>query len=354
MHKSRSTIAILAMAALVASIPSSSFAKAKSNEESSAGKILLFIDLETVDGRAEKRFQPKPLPPMGESSLPYSDADISRLSSEAQGQAIEANRKIREQNYAAKRSILWENYEEQVKHQKAMIQRYQNTTVGRHLLVARDWFAGSMGEYAEFFEVIHRMDQDKANFESEIKGDGLEISAGEYIAILIFADPSMKTKEMQFPGAAVVTRTVCSLTVTLEVQTLDGRVVYSKNLEASETSSESNAAVSSGTDDLVAKTMRTAIDKAAEAIADHFTCELTVSVKGPKGDEDFDEDEVELTLDGESISADEGVRVAKGTHTLVAEIDGYEQKGGTKITVKKDMEKKIVFKKVAEESSSDE
>ena len=57
MHKSRSTIANLAMAALVASIPSPSFAKAKPNEESSAGKILLFIDLETVDGRAEKRFR---------------------------------------------------------------------------------------------------------------------------------------------------------------------------------------------------------------------------------------------------------------------------------------------------------
>lgn len=56
-------------------------------------------------------------------------------------------------------------------------------------------------------------------------------------------------------------------------------------------------------------------------------CDVTIKVKGPAGDEEFDADSATITLAGEeefSPSAGEPEKVPQGKYTLTVEIDGYE------------------------------
>ena len=340
---------VLATAVLLAAATPAFAAKNKVGEKQSEdpGKILLLIDLETVDSRADNRFQPKPIPLMGETALPYSQADLASVPADKAAMMVEANDREKARLFEIKRDLAWMRYVEQVAHQKAMIAKYQGTQTGRHLFVARDWFASAlMEDYAEFLSVIHRMDTDKAEFEKEIKDDMGDVVAGEYLAIVVLDDPIMKTKEMDLPGATTIARTICTIRATAEVQTLDGRVVFSKNVEGKATGRESNASRSSGSDDLVGKAIEDAIGKAGKAVAGHFVCEVTVEVKGPKGDEDFDPDEVDIEIDGESVSDGDSVTVLKGVpHEIVASCDGYRQKGKPRFTVNKDKTIKIVMGK---------
>ena len=342
---------LLAAAALLGAAPSASAAKDKGKDKGTdgPGKILLFIDLETVDSRADNRYQPKPMPLMGETALPYSQAELASIPAERVAAAEAANEAVRSRNFAAKTAVAWERYAEQVEHQKAMIAKYQGTQAGRHLFVARDWFASAiMEDYAEFLTVIHRMDTDKAEFEKAIKDDTGEVMAGEYLAIVVLDDPITKTKEMDFPGATTVARTICTLRATAEVQTLDGRVVYSKTVEGTATGRESNASRSSGSDDLVGKAIEDALGKAGKAVAAHFVCDVTVEVKGPKGDDDFDPDEVDVEIDGESVSDGDDVTVLKNVpHEITASCDGYRQKGKTRFTANKDKTVKVVMAKAS-------
>lgn len=347
----------LALATLVAAAPSAFAAKDKGKDKSAdgPGKILLFIDLETVDSRADNRYQPKPMPMMGETALPYSQADLASAPADKAAMMIEANDREKARLFSAKTAIVWERYQEQVSHQKDMIAKYQGTQTGRHLFVARDWFASAlMEDYAEFITVIHRMDSDKAEFEKAIKDDTSEVVAGEYLAIVVLDDPITKTTEMDFPGATTVSRTICTLRATAEVQTLDGRVVYSKNVEGKATGRESNASRSSGSDDLVGKAIEDALGKAGKAVAGHFVCDVTVEVKGPKGDEDFDPDEVDVEIDGQSVSDGDDVTVLRDVpHEITASCDGYRQKGKTRFTANKDKTVKVVMEKASDDDGGD-
>lgn len=324
--------------------------KAGGDDAKSAEKILLSIEVETVDSRADNRYQPKPMPLISEAALPYSQAQLNSMPAERVVAAEAANEATRARNFAAKTAVAWERYQEQVAHQKAMIAKYQGTQTGRHLFVARDWFASAiMEEYGEFITVIHRMDTDKAECEKAIKDDMSEATAGQYLAIVVLDDPIMKTTEMDFPGATTVARTICTLRATAEVQMLDGQVVYSKMVEGKATGRESNAVRTSGSDDLVGKAIEDALGKAGKAVAEHFVCDVTVEVKGPKGDEDFDPDEVDIEIDGSSVSDGDDVTVLKGVpHEIIATCDGYRQKGKTRFTANKDKTIKVVMEKATD------
>ncbi len=57
------------------------------------------------------------------------------------------------------------------------------------------------------------------------------------------------------------------------------------------------------------------------------SCELTVKIKGPQGDADFDPDSATITLSGEeefSPSNGEPEKVPQGKYTLTVEMDGYQ------------------------------
>lgn len=64
-----------------------------------SGKILLFCDIETVDSRADNRYQPKPMPMMGESALPHSESELASLDPERMAIAIAENDAVRKRNF---------------------------------------------------------------------------------------------------------------------------------------------------------------------------------------------------------------------------------------------------------------
>jgi len=73
---------------------------------------------------------------------------------------------------------------------------------------------------------------------------------------------------------------------------------------------------------------------------------VTVEVKGPKGDEDFDPDEVDVEIDGSSVSNGDEVTVLRDVpHEITASCDGYRQKGKTRFTANKDKTVKVVMEK---------
>lgn len=345
----------LVLAVLLGAVAPSAFAAGKEKKSDEPGKILFFVDVETVDTRADKRFKEPNLPRMSETALPYSQSDLAKMPADRLERAEAANDAVRRQNFEAKQTIAWQRYVNLQSRQKALINKYQGTEFGRHIFVARDWFASAlMEEYGEYFSVIHRMDMDKAEFEKAIKDDTGDEVAGQYLAIVILADPMTKTKEMVFPGDVTVARTICTLQATIEIQELDGRVVYSKTVEGSANIRESNSYTSSGSDDLVGKAIRDALKKAGSAVGDYFICDVTIEVKGPKGDEDFEPDDVDIEVDGVSYSNGDDVTVLKGTsHTIEASYDGYCMKSKNTFKVKKSKTIKVVMEKEVPAEAAD-
>lgn len=339
----------LVLAVLLGAVAPSAFAAGKEKKSDDPGKILFLIDVETVDTRADKRFKEPNMPRMGETALPYSQGDLAKMPADRLTTAEAANQAVRDQNFRAKQAIAWNRYNDLESRRKALINKYQGTEAGRHMLVARDWFASALMEkYSEYFSVIHRMDMDKAEFEKAIKDDTGDEVAGQYLVIVVLADPMTKTKEMDFTGGVTIARTICTVQATVEIQELDGRVVFSKTVEGSAKIRESNSSRSSGSDDLTGQAYRDALKKAGEAVGDYFICDVTIEVKGPKGDEDFEPDDVDVEIDGVSYSNDDEVMLLKGTtHNIDANCEGYSMKSKNTFTVKKSKTIKVVMEKKA-------
>lgn len=312
---------------------------------------LLFTTVETPDTRSDK-FQEGPTPPMQE--LPYNDAQLNKLNEEALEAALAANNAVILRNNALKAQIFLEEYARRVKQQDEIIKKAKSTEVGRNLILARDGFAGAMNDYSDLFRYVYRVDDEVAQKEKFYSGaSAVDVEDSTYYVKLVLYDPSQESKAITTGGGNTLTKRTTTQRITVLVQDMRNVVVFSKNVEASIADGASSVVMATGTDDVTGKALNKCLESCAKAIADKFSAELIIKVKGPKGDGDFPEDEVSINVDGKSVSAGEVIRLSKGTHSVTLSLDGYATIDKN-LTLDKNTKKTFTMRKPAKDEASKE
>lgn len=229
-------------------------------------------------------FEPIPMPPMDEKQLPYSPADMALMSPEAQQAAVLANDRVRQDNYELQRSVFLDNYRKLVQRQEETERNAMGTRYGRAMKLARDYFTAELAQYGEFFDVLHRMDQATALRESQFSSGEVDFAESTYFVRLILGDLIQTSSKLPMEGGLVLTRSRDSLPLTVQVQDLNGRMVFAKNLEPVITSSTHNVTISSGNEDIEGKLIRQGCQEAAEAIAGYFRSKMAREIEAQSKD----------------------------------------------------------------------
>ena len=328
-------------------------AVARAAEGDAGGKVVLRLSsIETADTRVDKAFDIKPLPPVNETTLPYTEAMLANLSGRRLHDALDENARVRHENNAAKRAIFMKRFLIMEKRQKDMLEKYQNTPLGRYIVTAGDLFVGEMGPYLDKIALFHQMDMAESAMQAELRDDAVDFNEKAYFIKLVLQSQDDRNRELQMPGGLTVNKHECQMVVTVEVEDYGGNIIFSKNVEESITINATSAGASSGGDAIIRKTLKKAMATCAKEIDAYFTASVEFEIVGPKNDEDFDENAVTVSIDGEEVDCEEVIRLTKGTHEVKAELDGYHQKGSSSIKFDKSGKKKIVMlkdKKAVEE-----
>lgn len=283
---------------------------------------LLFTTVETPDTRSDK-YQEVPTPPMQEK--PYNDAQLQKLRGEALEEALRKNNDVILANNTLKAAVFLDQYIRRVKQQDAILEKAKNTEAGRNLILVRDWFAGSMSKYSDLFLCVFRVDDEVAQKEKFYTGaNAADVENSTYFVKLVIGDPSQESKSIPTSGGNTLTKRTTTQLITVLVQDMRNTLVFSENIEASIADGSSSVVMATGTDDVNGKALRKCLNSCAESIANKFSVELTIKIKGPKAEEDFAEDEVNIRVDGKPVSTGEAIRLAKGTHRFTLDMDGYK------------------------------
>ena len=142
--------------------------------------------------------------------------------------------------------------------------------------------------------------------------------------------------------------------ITYSVQALSGKMITSGNVKKEKKNRSTNAVATTGVDDnMLIELMEEALAEVAKRINKFFVAKATIKLIGPKKDADFDPETATIEIDGTQYDADEEFSIMKGNHVIVIDMDGFKQKGGTRISIKKDGPIKISLKKVVKQEAED-
>jgi len=297
-------------------------AQAAQGEQKDMRIRLLVSTVETPDTRTDKFQEIVTLPP---KTVPYSDAEIQGMAGDAMEQAQQENASALRAYNALSASVFLNEYLRRVKLQDEVARKAKDTKVGRNLILMRDWFAGSLGAYTDIFLCVFRVDDQAAQQEKFFTDmDALDVEKSVYFVKLVVNDPQQSTKTIRTNGGNTLTKTSLSQLITVHVQDLRNVMAFTKNVEVSEDSGSSSVVITGGSDDALGKVLRKCLDEVAKEMAEHFSVKLTLKLKGPKGDAEFDPDDATVTLDGKEVSLDEPITCAKTKHTVKVEMEGYE------------------------------
>lgn len=337
---------IVAAAALAAF--GSVFADGDETAPAGTQKVLLKIaTVETVGTRTQKTWNP-PSAPLALQEVPHSEADLASATPEEARRMARENKGVKLANQKLQSDIALAAFAQASQHYEGVKKQLEGTPFGRQVILAVDKFVGMAGEYfdSDCIEFFHRMDNDEGDKEQFLKDMGsTETLSSPYFIKMIFDDPGVESGKVTMNGQEIK-NTKVTIGVTYQVQNLSGKVITSGNVKKSKTSKTSNAVVREGADErMIVDTIEEALAEVAKRINKHFVAKSTIKLIGPKKDADFDADAATIEIDGVQQDADTEFSVMKGEHTVVVDLDGYKQKGSTRITIKKDGTIKISLKK---------
>ena len=319
-------------------------------------KVILKIStVETVGTRTQKTWNP-PAPPMALQELPYNEQDIAKATPEEARKMSKANHEHRLANQKAQAIIAIDAFLAASKHYEGVKKQLEGTTFGRQVILAVDKFAGMAGEYfdSDCIEFFHRMDMDEGDKEAYLKDmKTADLVTAPYFIKLVFDDPRIETGKVNMNGQEIkMTKMVQS--ITYSVQALSGKMITSGNVKKEKKNRSTNAVATTGVDDnMLIELMEEALAEVAKRINKFFVAKATIKLIGPKKDADFDPETATIEIDGTQYDANEEFSIMKGNHVIVIDMDGFKQKGGTRISIKKDGPIKISLKKVVKQEAED-
>lgn len=310
--------------------------------------ILKLSTVETVGTRTQKTWNP-PAAPMALQELPYNEQDMSKATPDEARRMTKENQERRLANQRAQSMIVMKAFMDASEHYAGIKKQLEGTTFGRQIILALDKFAGIAGEYfdSDCIEFFHRMDMDEGDKEAFLKDmKTADLVTAPYFIKLVFDDPRIETGMVNMNGQEIK-MTKIALSVTYSVQSLSGKIITSGHVKKEKKNRSTNAVVTNGVDDnMLVELMEEALAETAKRINKFFVAKASIKLIGPKNDEDFDPEAATIEIDGTQYDADEEFTIMKGDHTVIVDLDGFKQKGSTKIAFKKDGAIKISLKKV--------
>lgn len=292
-----------------------------SEDQGNSDKILLKLSsIETSDTRAEKQFTPVMFNNLADNDLPYSPADLQKLSGADLLAAQQANNQAKMDHKAKAQKIAEENFRRAEQTRLAMISKFQQTQQGRRILTGVDRFSGYVGQYCNpsLIEYFDRLDNEEGDRENHLaKMKHADIAQGMYFVKLVVHDFKTETAEMAVSATYKLKNTKCTQKVTMELKNNSG-IGRSWNFE--ETVTEAGDDVNGLLDQALDKCMISA----AKALNEHFVATVTLNAISTPKSEEFSEDAVSLTIDGVTYGMGQPIALLKGKHHVVAECENYK------------------------------
>ncbi len=247
---------------------------------------------------------------------------------------------------------------------EAILTQVRNSIISdetkRNIVVAKNYLQGYLQPYADHIQVIDRANSNIAEVEKAIAGnDQQDVASACMFLTVIMQDVKEESQTVQV-GNTMVKRTVHTQKAVYSVRDFNGNVVTAGNVVAKASRRTTSVSKTTGynpSDDL----MESVLKEIADKMASHFLCTVEFSFSGPKGDDDFDEDEVTVTMDGSDFTSGDAVLVGL-PHKFVAECDGYKavkknmtlKKGGQKVIKMKFKKAKKAAAAAAADEEADE
>jgi hypothetical protein len=147
-----------------------------------------------------------------------------------------------------------------------------------------------------------------------------DAAVSSYFLTVVMQDLKAESDTVQV-GNTMVKRTNYTRKAVAKVRDHDGNVIFALNVVGKSTHRRTSATQNKGHDPS-SDIMEDIMKRIADRVAEEFLCELTVRIKAPTGDAEFDTDEVVLYLDGKEF--ENGGTVIAGKHLLLAQCDGYK------------------------------
>ena len=195
----------------------------------------------------------------------------------------------------------------------------ENST--RYVPLAKEYLQAALSRKAgSMIQVVDRSNADMAMVEQALNGDNSSALAGATcILTATMGDREEDSRTVTVNGKGTkVKMTTFTQPYTFKVRDLQGNVLMAESGTA-EWKSTVNNIVKSEVSDPARKLVESVTAEIADKLLAFFTTKLEFKIKVPKG---MDEDDVEVSVDGKSVDADEGVRVLAIEHAVVAKLDG--------------------------------
>lgn len=192
----------------------------------------------------------------------------------------------------------------------------------RDIIVAKNYLQSYLTPYSDYIAVVDRANTNLAELEKAINGtDQQDLASAVVFLTVIMQDLHEESQTVEVHGTKIK-KTWYTQKAVGNVRDFNGNVITSFDVVAKTSRRQTSASSTQGfnpSSDLMEEVLK----QIAEKVAAYYVKTLEIECIGPKGDDDFDEDEVVITVDGKEF--DSGDQILIGKHTVVGEIDGYKK-----------------------------
>lgn len=215
----------------------------------------------------------------------------------------------------------------------------------RDIVVAKNYLQSFLAPYNDFIQVIDRANTSLSEVEKAIGGnDQQDIASACVFLTVIMQDLQEESMTVSVANTRIKKTTYTQKAVG-NIRDFNGNVLTAFNVVGKTSRRQTSASKSEGFNP-ASDLMENVLKQIAEKVASYYVTKLEFKCVGPKGDEDFDADTVTFTVDGKNF--ENGEQLCAGTHTVIAEADGYRPIT-KRITLRKNCPKtihKLKFAKV--------
>jgi hypothetical protein len=291
----------------------------------SPGKLVILIkDVETPTTRANmgKYLDVKKKTVAYESST-LTDADRATLDPESLGKIRAQEIEDRQRAKQDERDEVKRDNEKRQTIAETLRQGAVGTDVGRNIIQAREWMAGALSSCSEFIQVVDRSEQETAMDEAARNNAAQTLRGGvtHYMRIIVGDTTETKTETESYGVKSVLVKK--SLNVSVAINDLNDRQVFNKSFPGEVAQVHTSYGNTTGGDDHE-EMLKSALEKAGEAVGKEFTARLTVDLIGPREEGDsFNPSVATIMVDDQIIGAGADVLLLKGTHTVKVESEDY-------------------------------
>jgi len=310
---------------------------------------LLLVDVGTIDSVAKTEEFLSTIKKVSNAEMPgLTAADRAAAHPALEREIVRVNWNTRKLEYMHEKAQI----ESENRRMANVLYQLRNSILSernkRNVVLGKNYLQSYFQKYAKFIQVIDRANTSIAEVEKAIGGTDQVDVAGSTVFLTVIIGDMEENKTTVQVGNTMVTRHNYSLKMVANVRDFNGNVLFATDVVAKCTRRGTNVTATSGfnfADDLMEDGWKQIADK----VGAFFITELDFKVKGPKGDENFDADDVVIYVDGKEIDGTK-CKVLAYNHEVKAECEGYKTIERT-VVIDEPAAKKTVklnFKKAAD------